>query len=1252
MEDKPLQVLLVEDNPGDARLYQEFLHESRLVQVKLDHVERLKTGLAHLAQANPDAILLDLGLPDSQGLETLLKVHAQAPQVPIVILTGLDDTEVAIQAVKAGAQDYLVKGEISGGLLVRAIRYAIERKRAEEELRRREHEFTTLAENIPDLLVRFDTSLRHLYVNPAVEQVAGISKADYLGKTNEELGMPPEQIAFWNRELSQVMEEAAPRTFSFQFIGADGTTRYFEAHVSPEFDSKDQIVSLLSLVHDITERKQAEESLENNQRLLTETEKMGKVGAWEFDIITLEQTWTEEVYRIHEVDFTNNPTVDQGINFYTPASRPIIERAVQRAIEQGEPFDLELEIITAKGNLRMVHAIGKADLEHHRVFGFFQDITERKRTEEALRASEARFKSLVETQSDLIARSDLNGRLTFVNDAYCKTFGKSREELLGKIFTPTVSPEDIPTATEMIKAVQSPPHHMQTETRHPTPTGIRWFSWDNAAVTDESGKVQELQGIGRDITERKQAEEMLFALSTRQEAILAAVPDILMEVDKDKVYTWANPAGKKFFGEGVLGKPASFYFEGEQDTYDVVDPLFRGGEDVIYLESWQRREDGEKRLLAWWCRALKDMQGNVTGALSSGLDITERKRTEGALQESEARFRSLYENTTIGMYRTSPDGHILMANPALIQMLGHANFEELSQRDLAKEGYAPEYPRSEFQKRIERAGQINSFESAWKRKDGSTIFVLESAYLVRGENDQPLYYEGTVEDITERTQAENKLDEERNLLRTLVDNLPDRVYVKDVQGRKILSNLADWQASGGKTMEDVLGKTDFETYSPELAEKYWALDKSVIDTGVSIINREEPGLDPLGNPIHVLTSKVPLHDGQANIVGLVGIGRDITELKQSQERTLRQLEHLTAMSSIDRLISANFDLKLSLSEILKHLTISLGLDAADILILDPDSQMLESSVELGFRTPAVRKSRLRLGEGLAGRTALERKLLRIPDLSQEPDSLFLKTLKTSEGFVCYFGAPLMIKGQVKGVLEAFHRTPLEPDPEWLDFLNSLAGQTAIAIENATLFESLQRSNMELTLAYDETILGWSQAMDLRDKETEGHTQRVTELTGKLARLFDFDEKELVQIRLGTLLHDIGKLGIPDKILLKPGPLTDKEWVLMKEHPTFAYEMLAPIHYLRKALEIPYCHHEKWDGSGYPRGLKGDQIPLIARIFAVVDVWDALSSGRPYRAAWPEEKVLDHIRSLAGTHFDPQVVKVCLGSGLLSDPERR
>ncbi len=189
--------------------------------------------------------------------------------------------------------------------------------------------------------------------------------------------------------------------------------------------------------------------------------------------------------------------------------------------------------------------------------------------------------------------------------------------------------------------------------------------------------------------------------------------------------------------------------------------------------------------------------------------------------------------------------------------------------------------------------------------------------------------------------------------------------------------------------------------------------------------------------------------------------------------------------------------------------------------------------------------------------------------------------------------------------------------------------------------NIEQAHTQLLEAYDATIEGWSLAMELRDKEIEGHAKRVTELTLRLGEMMGLSSEELLHIRRGALLHDIGKLGIPDAILHKPASLSEEEWVEMKKHPQYAYEMISPIEYLRAALDIPFCHHEKWDGSGYPRGLKGEQIPLAARIFAVVDVWDAVTLDRPYRAAWDKQKALTYIQNESGKHFDPQVVELFL-----------
>jgi len=239
-------------------------------------------------------------------------------------------------------------------------------------------------------------------------------------------------------------------------------------------------------------------------------------------------------------------------------------------------------------------------------------------------------------------------------------------------------------------------------------------------------------------------------------------------------------------------------------------------------------------------------------------------------------------------------------------------------------------------------------------------------------------------------------------------------------------------------------------------------------------------------------------------------------------------------------------------------------------------------------------------------------------------------------------APLKLKDELIGVIYVDNRAQsgiFQNDD--LNLISSFANQAAVAIENARLFDDLQDSNRELQEAYQATLEGWVRALDLRDKETENHTRRVTAITEKLAAAMGIRDEELLNIKRGALLHDIGKMAIPDNILLKPGALTAEERLHIEKHPMYAYEMLNPIRFLQPALEIPFCHHEKWDGSGYPRRLKGEEIPLAARIFAVADVWDALVSNRPYRKGLQPEDVKEKIRQQSGTHFDPQVVDAFL-----------
>jgi len=238
-------------------------------------------------------------------------------------------------------------------------------------------------------------------------------------------------------------------------------------------------------------------------------------------------------------------------------------------------------------------------------------------------------------------------------------------------------------------------------------------------------------------------------------------------------------------------------------------------------------------------------------------------------------------------------------------------------------------------------------------------------------------------------------------------------------------------------------------------------------------------------------------------------------------------------------------------------------------------------------------------------------------------------------------APLVYEGKIKGMLNIVGPRLKEED---IPTMQAFANQIAVALENARLVRALQTANSELEVAYQKTLEGWVQALDLRDNVTVGHTLRAAALTVRLARTMGVPEIDLPHVHRGSLLHDIGKMAVPDSILRKPGPLTPDEWLVMKQHPQTAYTWLCTIDFLKPAAVVPLYHHEKWDGSGYLQGLSGEQIPLWARIFTVVDVWDAMRSDRPYRKAISTTDTVNFIQQESGKMFDPRVVKAFFDLG--------
>ena len=622
------------------------------------------------------------------------------------------------------------------------------------------------------------------------------------------------------------------------------------------------------------------------------------------------------------------------------------------------------------------------------------------------------------------------------------------------------------------------------------------------------------------------------------------------------------------------------------------------------------------------------------------LEPARHRPHEDLLRHSEEAHRTLFERALIGIYQTSPDGFYLRANAALARIYGYDTPDVLLARQVSagRDLYADPRRRAEFQRRLEQDETVTEFEAQIRRQDGTLLWITENARAVRSAGGALLYYEGTVQDISARRRTEEALRESEEQLRTIFDAAGVGIVRIDIKGRLVRTNPAfqkmlDYSADALRGM--AAARLTHPDDAPANLQLQWDLQEGQRDS----YRTEKRYCRSDGSSLWTDLTMSLVRDSAGSPQFSIAVVEDITAQRITQQKMLvlnqqleQRIQQSAAQHQIDLAIMSSPEMEATLTLVLEQVQAQLGVDAAAVLTCDPETENLVYAAACGLGRSVLDLPPQAVGIGPAGRAARQRSAVELSNLTWTPEIFTGNPLLGSESFAAYWAVPLIAKGTLKGILEVFHRRPLLPDTGWREHLDILAGQAAIAIDSATMFRDLQRTNQELMEAYEATIEGWGRALDLRDQETEGHSRRVTDLAERLARALGLEEPALVQIRRGSLLHDIGKMGVPDRILLKTNELTPTEWRVMRRHPQDAYDMLSPIAFLRQALDIPLCHHEKWDGTGYPQRLRGDEIPLAARLFAVVDVWDALRSDRPYRPAWPEIKALDYIRSLSRHTF--------------------
>ncbi|GGL94563.1 hypothetical protein GCM10010840_35780 [Deinococcus aerolatus] len=926
-------------------------------------------------------------------------------------------------------------------------------------------------------------------------------------------------------------------------------------------------------------------------------------------------------------------------------------REIRQAIEQQQQVTITLRNYRKDGTLfyneLTLNPVRDATGTVTRFVGFQNDVTAREEARLHEAQLHGQLTSTLGRMTDGFISFDQHLNYTYLNAAAASIAGKRPEELTGHNLL-TTFPEIEDSA--VVQAIQ---RARDTGSCHEAVSHLEVFGrWIEATVYPAEDGVSVFT---RDVTEQRQAQEEQRASEERFASVFEAAPmAIVVARISDHHYIDVNPEFLRVSGysrEEMIGRtPHDLKFWVDPLEFEDVGRILREQGKVLSHEVQFRLKSG---MVADTVVSVVPVTiGGEACLLTLVRDITSEKRAHQQLEESEARYRqvaaelqrtldlSLDMITIIG-----PRATVISVNAACERLLGHTP-EELIGRSLLE----LVHPDDLIATHAEGAGMMQKgkaeqqvatvYQNRYLHKDGHTVWLEWNAMVIP---DHPQIY-CVARDITGRKAAE----EDQAFLAAIV-----QASHAAVVGVVLDGTIRSWNGAAeqlyGYSATEAIGQALTLVTPPELyAESVANFKKVTQDERIEPFETVRVAKD--GRRISVSTTASPVRDTAGQVIGVATITHDIGARLAAEQEILtlntdlrQQLRHITGLRAIDQSIASSANLNLTLSLVVDHLCEQLGVDAASTLVLNPDTLALEYTALRGFSPANLQSSGVKVGFALAGQVALSGQPLHLPDLSTVRFSPDEQNLLRHDDFTsaAYYAVPLITRGKVVGVIEVLHRQALPLSPLWLELLGTLASQAAIAVENIQLFTELERKNLELRLAYDETIEGWARALDLRDEETEGHSRRVTEMTVALCQQLGVSSEKLVNVRRGALLHDIGKMGVPDAILLKPGKLTDEEWVEMKKHPRHAVELLSPIRFLRSALDIPEYHHEKWDGSGYPLGLKGEVIPLTARAFAVVDVYDALTSDRPYRMAWTREKALEHIQASAGSHFDPHVVQAFL-----------
>lgn len=1288
-----LAILLVEDNPGDIRLVQEMLAEvsrqtNGTLSCSLSEATNLTQAEEQLDQREYDLALVDLSLPDANGLDTVHRLRKVRQDLPLVVLTGNRDRELAMAAIQAGAQDYLVKGQFKGATLLRAIRYAIERQRFAERLHWQREFSRTILSSLDSNIAVLGADGEILDTNEAWDRFALAHEVD-----PEAVGRGRNYLEVCRRSFKRGDEHAGRALHGIDSVLSGEATSFRMEYPCPAEDEDRWCVlkvvpfegrdAGVVVVHeDITERRVAQ------AQVLEQREQIRSLLDNAPDIIARYDLQGRHVYVNQAVEAVTGLPPEHYLGRTNPELNLVEGRGelwqceIKAAIDSGTARTFEFEVAGPDGRHTFeTRLVPEQDHqgELKSVLAISREISDLVQAEEDLKRREAHFRSLIEGVSDLITLIDLEGRITYVSPSVERILGYSADQVLDEPVFSFLHEDDIPLAAEILRAYelgQDPSEFVELRLQREDGTwaymsaiGRRYEGEGDPSVIVNARDVSEQHELNEELRRSEERYRMLF--ERNQAAVFQAGLDgELLEYNRAFVKLFgmseASPNGDRL---SLL----DFYDEAK-DHQRYIDRLLADGQ-VNQYGLRMKRADGEPiSVLA--SSVLLEGEGQDRIIQGTMLDVTAQRRAQERIAASERRFRALVQNASDLITLVDEEGIIRYQSPSIRSVLGYEPQDLLGiQVDRLVHPTDVKAFKKSMAKIIEDPGQTANGELRVRRRDGSyrhlevhatnslhdpaigsivvnardtterrrnaivreaVLRVAASLRTAANRSEMPPIILGELQELLQADSVALVMHDERRNQMVIERGVG---AWKQMEGRRLARGDGScWKVYDQREPLDIPNLADEGAFS----DSKYASDEHAGLAVPLIVGDRVMGVIWLARKHRFDAEEIDIVSAVADMAAN-GLNRATLH-----EETIRHAEQMARITTLGQEMGQMLD-ESFIHERLVQVSAEIVPDVSVVLLARYFASEQEFSLAYGLDNGAEidvsEAPRLKLeppGHGQQSEVVRSKKPLIVDDFSE----IYARHPEARRGDPPYplsgLYVPLVTRGEVLGVLQLQSLSKGRFTEKDAEIMTLVANTAAVALTNAQLFQETQATTVQLSLAYDSTLEGWAKALELRDQETEGHTRRVAEMTIRLALELGVPADQLTNIRRGALLHDIGKMGIPDEILLKPGPLSEEEWEIMRRHPVYARDMLAEVDYLRPALEIPYYHHERWDGSGYPEGLKGEEIPLCARIFAVVDVHDALSTDRPYREAWPAEKVLEYLRDNAGVLFDPTIAEAFLG----------